>query len=701
MWELRNPIKLTEEVINSPNLLPLLNEEDRERVAERVYNGYTSDLMSREGWEKKMAVAMKLALQIVEAKSFPWPNAANIAFPLITISALQFHARAYPALIGGSQIVKAKLYSPDGSLQLSETGNRISKHMSWQLLEEDEDWEEEHDKLLLILPVMGCVFKKSYFDPLLGHNISELVLPQDLILDYNAKSVGGVRRKTHRIPKHRNDIYERVMQGVYEDILEESWFTSAPSPSSLSTSQLSTISSKRTGIQDNGQSDSSTPFYLLEQHCWMDLDGDGYEEPYVVTMEESSHTLLRIVTRFYPRNVSRTPKGRIMRIEAEENFTKYPFIPSPDGGIYDIGFGSLLGPINESVNSIINQLVDAGTMSNTGGGFLGRGVTVRGGNYSFAPNEWKRVDSPGEDLKKNILPLPTKEPSGVLFQLLGFLVEYSNRISASTELMSGENIGQNTKVGTTQIMEENGMKIYNAIYKRIWRAMKQEFKKLYSLNSVNLPQEQLFGGNGVIRRADYTLSPNQIVPAADPYISSDQKKMQQAMMLRQAAYSAPGYNTEEVERFWLRSLNIDGVDIFYPGPQKMPAKGEDPKITIEKMKLQGKQMQIQSQMQMTMMKLQSEQMKTKAQIDLLEAQASKVIHEIGEGQAKMQVEAFRAAVDLLKEQHQTRQGYIDLLQNEVMNAHTRGMERMEGASSDQEGEGVSQNASGEGEGGLG
>lgn len=682
MWTLQHKITLNDKTINSPNLATKFSNDDLEKISQRVWEGYNNDKSSREGWEKRMSAAMELAMQINRAKNFPWPNCSNIAFPLVTIAALQFHSRAYPALVNGSNIVRCKIYGDDPDFKLKEIADRITKHMSWQLLEEDEDWEEEHDKLLLVLPILGCAFKKSYYSALLGHNISELVLPQDLVIDYSAKSVDSARRKTHIIPMYRNDIYERVMQGLYLDILEDGWFKSHPTLQAPS--QMEMGRDRREGISQS-ESDFSTPFRILEQHCFLDLDGDGYEEPYIVTIEESSHKLLRIVSRFTTSSIHRLDNGRIANIRAEEYFTKYPFIPSPDGGIYDIGFGCLLGPLNESVNSIVNQLVDAGTMSNTGGGFLGRGVTVRGGNYSFSPNEWKRVDSPGDDLKKNIFPLPVREPSNVLFQLLGFIVDYTNRVSASTELMSGENVGQNTKTGTVQTMQENGMKIYNAIYKRIWKGMKKEFKKLFVLNAINLPEKQSISPGMIALRQDYLTNPDHIIPAADPYITSDMMKIQQASAIRQAAYTVPGYNREAVERNWLRALQVDGESIFYPGPDKVQPL-PNPKVQVEQMKMQGKQVAAQMHLQETIIKLQAQQGETQAKIDLLEAQASATIAGIGAERAKQELEALRTAVEALKTKHQITQDYIQLAQQGIQNAHERDMGRMEAASRDKGGD---------------
>ncbi len=223
-------------------------------------------------------------------------------------------------------------------------------------------------------------------------------------------------------------------------------------------SDKSTLDADRRTGKNAPEGNTNTPFTCLEQHCWLDLDDDGYAEPYVVTIEENSQAVLRIVSRWdREEDVERDSKNRIISINPMEYFTKIPFIPSPDGGIMDIGFGVLLGPLNESVNSAINQMFDSGTLSNTAGGFLGRGAKIRGGVYQFAPFSWNRVDSTGDDLRKNIFPLPVREPSAVMFQLLGMLIDYTNRISGATDMLTGVNPGQNTPASLVIVGSATGI----------------------------------------------------------------------------------------------------------------------------------------------------------------------------------------------------------------------------------------------------
>ncbi len=213
--------------------------------------------------------------------------------------------------------------------------------------------------------------------------------------------------------------------------------------------------------------------------------------------------------------------GKIISIKPTNYFTKFSFIPSPDGGIYDLGFGTFLGPINEAVSTGVNQLLDMGTMQNSIGGFLGRGAKIRGGIYTMAPWEWKRVDSTGDDLQKSLVPYPTRQPLDVTLKLIGLLIDYANRIAGTVETQVGENPGQNTPAETARTTNENGMQMFNMIFKRVWRSLKEEFKKLYGLNAMYLRTHQTFGPNSeMVMREDYIGDPDQIAPVANPAVTS-------------------------------------------------------------------------------------------------------------------------------------------------------------------------------------
>lgn len=691
MLELDGKLTLDKAAIQATNLTDRFSEDDLDKIGTWVSEGYKRDKLSRSKWEFRTAAAMDLAMQIQKAKAFPWQNCSNVAFPLVTIATMQFHARAYPAIVNGTDIVRCRVIGEDKDGSKKQRADRISTHMSYQVLEEDRSWEEQHDRLLINLPIVGCAFKKSYYSSAIAGNTSELVLAQDLVLDYYSKSVETAGRKTHIISLYRNEVYERCKRGMFRDILDEDWYKTPSTPTQTPTTAEQ---ANRAGVNPPIAVDELTPLVTLEQHVGLDLDKDGYAEPYIVTIDEKSTKVLRIVTRFdREEDIERDKDKNIIRIRAMEYFTKYSFIPSPDGGIYDMGFGVLLGPLNESTNSLINQLIDAGTMSNTAGGFLGRGMKVRGGVYTFAPLEWKRIDSSLEDISKGIFPLPVREPSAVLFNLLSLLVNYTNRISGATDMMVGENPGQNTPAETARAMVEQGQKIYSAIFKRVWRGMKEEFKKLYVLNGIYLPPSMAFGPKGFkALREDYLGDPNEVVPSADPNVTSDAMAFQQARAVKEAAMQTPGYNMDAVERRYLKALKVDAPDEIFIGSENTPPP-INPKVKVEEIRLQAKKMGFQMQQAQFAAKLMEDQRVNNAKILEMEAKVLKMMADAKGDVEDRQINALNTAIGAMKQHNEAILRQVELIMQGMENdraaaAESGGMGGVEDAPSDQSGNGA-------------
>ena len=692
MLNLIKHLTVNQEMIEASNLCGRFDAEDCTAIASLVYRGYQIDKESRAQWEVRMEAAMNLAMQVAVAKNFPWPGCSNVVFPLVTIAALQFSARSYAAIVQGNNVVRYKTVNGEDKLAV-DRAKRIGKHMSWQVLEEDEAWEEQHDRLLINLSIVGCNFVKSYYDASKVHSVGVLVMAKDLIIDYHAESVAAAARVTHRFPLYRNQMRERMLRGTFVDCTDEAWFKGPPA----SQQTQSQIDADRRLGKSPPLGDHDTPFYLLEQHCWLDLDGDGYAEPYSVTVEESSKTLLRIVARFERmEDVEFTDDNKILCIRATQYFTKYSFIPSPDGGIYDLGFGVFLGPINEAVNSAINQMLDFGTMQNSLGGLLGRGAKIRGGVYTMAPWEFKRVDSSGDDLRKNVFMWPDRAPPTFLFQLIELLIEYSNRIAGTVDSTVGENPGQNTPASTFQGMTEQGMQVYKMIFKRVWRSMKEEFKQRFALNRIYLPRSFKFGsGEETIRREDYiAAAADLIAPVANPNVSSVTMKLQTALAVKQSAMATPGYDIAEVEKIWLENMEVENISVIYPGPGKVPPEhtAPNPKAAVEQMKLQGIQMKLEAEKMKWANHLMEEQRLNSAKIRLLEAQAIQAAADADATKAATHIEAFEQLLKLHEQLGDQMNKQISTLLGEgdgSKGSDGGGVSQSEGKSGDEGDSGVS------------
>lgn len=608
-------------ILDSDNIAESMDADDLDYIGNCVFNDYENDKDSRADWETRYADAMEMAMQVTQQKTFPWPNASNVKFPLLTIAALQYHARAYPALIPGENVVKARIIGEDTDGSKMARAKRVTEHMDFQVTEEDTQWEESMDKLLLVQPILGSAFKKTYFDTAKGHNVSELVFPKDLVVNYYTTSLETASRITHVIYLTRNQCYERQKAGLFLE------FTEGKSPTPPKADVI-------TDSRDQGQGitppplDADTPYTILEQHRLLDLDGDGYAEPYIVWLREDTKQVLRIVARFLKENVTYTKDGEhIQSIKAEHFFTKFPFIPSPDGGFYDMGFGLLLGSLNHAIDTAINQMIDQGTMYSTSGGFLSRGVRVRGGDYTFRPNEFKRTDTSAEELSKGIVPLPTREPSAVLFQLLGLLIEYGTKIGMATDPLVGQNPGQNTPAETSRNTIAQGEKVFNGIYKRTYRSLKEEFRKLYHLNylyaDILAPNGKYEYGGGYALYEDYFESDKSIVPAADPNVSSETQQVAQASTVYQLSTNTPGFDRYQATKRLLIAMKVPDIEQIFPdpkGPNAIPPQ-PNPKVLIEQAKEQTKQLKIQTEKDIKLAQLAQEAEHAQAEMVKLEAEA--------------------------------------------------------------------------------
>ena len=683
-----------EDIVNSPNLAEKLNEDERSAIGKWVVGGYVKDVSSRTEWAERHAEGIKIALQVREAKNFPWVNASNVKFPLVTVGALQFLARI-SILTKGNHIAHFRHVGADPKGEKSLRMKRLTQHINMQLTDEDVGWMDADETTKFAAALVGSAFKKSYYDSVQGMNVSEFIPAQDFVVDYHCKHIDTAGRATHRISMSQNKIAERIAQGLFLEEKNEQ----KPGTYSPVANILEQVSNQVQGLTANVDPEE---FQVLEQHCWFDFDGDGYAEPYVISARLDTGHVYRIVARFFEQGVHRKydtemrklenaalqtqdmqqksnfekradrilhdPTNSIVRIDPEKFFTKYTFVPSPDGGFYGLGLSALLGPVNQAVDTMINQLIDAGTMSNTAGGFLSRGVKMRAGKNSFDPFEWKVVDSTGDDLRKGIFPLPVREPSQVLFNLLGVLIQYGERISSATDIMTGVSPGQNTPATTAQTTVEQGMMLFSGIYARMYRSFREELTKLVNLNRLYLPTSPNYfdlteGPDAILQPDDYA-NVGRIFPTADPSAVSGQQRKDRVNQLVQAALSPIGamWDKAVVSKKWLEANDWD-VDEIFPDPQgpravKPPV---DPKIQSAQAELQFKQQEHQDNMMLEVGKLQAQIVLNKAKVLDLEAKA-RANHAKADGEPINQdIALLNAQIGALRHHNETLMKSAELL----------------------------------------
>lgn len=561
-------LKLSD-ITAAPNTAELLEDSVLAQIGSMTVEGFEDDYDSVRAWMENMTGMVKMAMQLREKKSTPWPDASNVKYPLLTVSAMQFAARAYPIMVPGRSVCKAVVVGKDPQGKKAAQAARISSHISYQLLEEMEQWEDDTDRLLHIAPIAGLCFRKIYFDPVKQINKSELVMPHQLIVNYYAKSLDSAERVTQIIEITPNEVMGFERKGLWlkneygEPVKQEQ----------------SEVTEGR-GLKASG---TFTPHTFLESHCWLDLDEDGYKEPYIVTVHKDSQKVARIEPRFDSRSVYLNADDEVEEIQPFKYFVKYPFIPAPDGGFYDIGFGQLLGPINETANTLINQLIDAGTLANMGGGFMGRGARMKGGIIGITPGKWTPIDTPGNDLRQAMVPYPIRDPSNVLFSLLGLINKAGERLGSITEPLVGESPGTHVPYATTRTLIDEGLKVFSGVAKRLHRAFRHELRMIFDLNSMYLSQDRyamIMDDPEANSETDYGPGLN-IIPASDPATISDGTRNIKAEVLKQFAQD-PHFDGLEVRRRYLEAMEIPDIDKLLLPKENRP----DPAIVIKTAELE-------------------------------------------------------------------------------------------------------------------
>ncbi len=596
----------------SDNIANILNEDQLDDLGAELLEQVNTDIDSRKEWLEKNDKWMELVTQVMEKKTFPWPDASNIKFPLVATAAVQFHARAFPALLGNTTPVRAKTFGRDPRGVKAERAVRVETYMSHQVLHEMEEWVDDMDRALVIVPIIGSVYKKTYYSPTQRQNVSELIHPRDLIINYDARDVKSAR-KTHRLWKLPNEIKELQNREFYRKFEGDDIF--------LPTQQQSEVRDKTQGLNNPGKEDTHALQELFEVHCLLDLDGDGYKEPYVATLRASDGKVFRLIANYTEASIE-SDEEKILAITAKDYFTHFFFLPDPESKTHGIGLGTMVGPINVGVNTILNQLTDAGTLSNMQGGFLSRGVRIKGGAVKFNPGEWKTINATGDDLRKGIFPMPVREPSHVLFQLLGLLIDSGKDLSSVQDMMVGRNPGQNQPYSTSQMVIEQGMKVFNGIYKRLYRSMTAEFKKLYKLNGEFLDikkyrdlldvdgmdvtqAEQAFGKDGVIQflSKDFSSDDMDIIPTAEPDMIAEMQKIMRANSLLEKVGMGLPLNKQEVTKRVLEAEGHEGVPNLMNVPPPQP-----PADVVLKMQ------EFQHKKQMDILAAQLNDLKTKSEV---------------------------------------------------------------------------------------
>ena len=590
--------------IDEVNIARQIDDQTLREIGMAVCQEFEIDENSRKGWVDDAEKAMKFAMQKSEPKEFPWPGAANVIFPMMLQATVEFASRTYMALIQGPKIVKGTFTGSDRGTPVMEDGKpkmaplppgappgspqkpvwliapgekraraeRIGEFMSWQLLEEMPEWEPQTDQLLHQIPIVGGAARKTFRDTAEARNSSLFVSLINLCWNYDAPSFELAPRHTEKILLYPSQIQD--CERFDQDEAGEGMFLPLPYGPGDSLGAGGTHFGFRNDEDGGGDNaDPDAPHLFLEQHRRWDLDGDGYAEPYIVTVHQRSQRVVRIVARYDAEGIEASKKGdEIIKIKAVEHYTLIPFLPSLDGGSYPTGWGQLLRGLNETINTTVNQMIDAGTLANAGPIFVGGNLDLASGQSLFTVGRAIRVNTKGQNIRDSVMKMPFEGANGTLFQLFGVLVEAGKGVASLQNVLSGDAAMANAPPTTVLALIEQGLTLYTAIHKRIYRAFKSEFEKLHRLNKKYLTEKksyQVGDDEHEIDPHDFKIA-GAVVPIADPKMITDMQKLARSQILL-GFKDDPTINQHEIRMRLFEAANFDRIeDLFAPPTPPSP-----------------------------------------------------------------------------------------------------------------------------------
>ena len=538
------------------NLADILPDDILDPIGSEMVGNYLDYKSSRKDWEQSYTQGLDLLGFKYENRTEPFQGASGATHPVLAEAVTQFQAQAYKELLPSDGPVRTQIIGVKDQ-QTESQSQRVKDYMNYLIMDQMKEYEEEFDAMLFHLPLAGSTFKKIYYDVSLGRVVSKFVPADELVVPYTATSIDDAEAVIHVVKMSENELRKQQVNGFYVDV------ELAP-PSSVEQNSVEKKEKELDGTKKTGKQE--TIYTLLECHVNLDLEGfedqgqegpTGIKLPYIVTVEEGSRTILAIRRNYAPTDLK---KNKI------QYFVHFKFLPGL--GFYGFGLIHMIGGLSRTATSALRQLLDAGTLSNLPAGFKQRGVRVRDEASPIQPGEFKDVDAPGGNLRDAFFPLPYKEPSQTLLQLMGVVVQAGQRFAAIADMQVGDG-NQAAAVGTTVALLERGSRVMSAIHKRCYAAMKDEFKLLAKVVSQYLPPEypyDVVGGARNIKQADFD-DRIDVVPVADPNIFSMSQRISLAQTQLQLATSNPQiHNLYQVYRNMYEAIGVKNVDAVLPPP---------------------------------------------------------------------------------------------------------------------------------------
>ena len=538
------------------NLADILPDDVIDPIGGDMVSNYMDYKASRKDWEQSYKSGLDLLGFKYENRTEPFQGASGATHPVLAEAVTQFQAQAYKELLPADGPVRTQVIGVKTPVT-EQQATRVKDYMNYLLMDQMKEYEEEFDSMLFHLPLAGSTFKKVYYDVPMARVVSKFVPADELVVPYTATSLDDAESVIHVVKMSENELRKQQVNGFYRDI------ELAP-PGTVEQNEVEKKERELDGTKKVGKQD--TLYTLLECHVNLDLEGfedqgpdgpTGIKLPYIVTVEEGSRLVLSIRRNYAPDDLK---KNKI------QYFVHLKFLPGL--GFYGFGLIHMIGGLSRTATSALRQLLDAGTLSNLPAGFKQRGVRVRDEASPIQPGEFKDVDAPGGNLREAFFPLPYKEPSQTLLNLLGIVVQAGQRFASIADMQVGDG-NQGAAVGTTVALLERGSRVMSAIHKRCYAAMKDEFKLLSKVVSQYLPPEypyDVVGGQRNIKQTDFD-DRVDVVPVADPNIFSMSQRITLAQTQLQIATSNPQlHNMYQIYRNMYEAIGVKNVDTVLPPP---------------------------------------------------------------------------------------------------------------------------------------
>ena len=543
------------------NLAEILSDSILDELSADLRSLYEEDLDSRSEWEETYVNGLDLLGLKTQDRSTPFEGASGITHPLISESVTQFQSQAYKELLPPGGPVRTRLMGIQDAAH-EEQASRVKDFMNYQITEIMQEFDPDMDQMLFYLPLSGSTFKKVYFDATKGRAVSTFVPAQDLVVPYSASDLTTATRVTHVLRMDINEVRKMQVAQMYRDIDLKGG----------GDEESDSVRQKVNELEGISKNYSDDVLNILEVHIELDLEGfedenpmtgepTGIKLPYIVTLDDNSGKVLAI-----RRNYEQADPNKSKR----QYFVHYKFMPGL--GFYGFGLIHMIGGLGRAATSLLRQLIDAGTLSNLPAGFKARGVRVRNDDEPLQPGEWRDIDAPGGSIRDSIIPLPYKEPSATLNQLLGGIVNDGRRFIALADQTLGD-MSQESPVGTTVAMIERGTKVMSAIHKRLHYAQRNEFRLLARIFGENLPPVypyQVAGAPQQIKAQDFD-GRVDVIPVSDPNIFSMAQRVTLAQTQLQLAQSNPQiHNLHAAYRRMYQALEVQNIDEVLPPPPPPP-----------------------------------------------------------------------------------------------------------------------------------